>query len=202
LVSKKEDFDENIKTATGGIVSFADDRNEKKTVLDKELKRIIDLFERKKVIVIPKTEVIEKSKPIPEQKESNGYSIIEYVQTKFERPRTYVVYNNCERQSGTSEKEYEGNIHDYNFLKRHEEFGFSIEELEKMITKLEQDVNDGEMIPLERAEVLLCELLKCNFTSSPQKKMHFESVYKVIIIILIIIIYIKCLVLDIKKGRI
>lgn len=178
LISKKEDFDENYKCTPGVNLGPNEIKIDKQYIIEKEIKRVLELFERKKVIVIPKTEVIEKPKT---NSEPNGYSVIEYIQTKFERPRHYIVYSDKERQFLNADKEYEANINDNNFLKRHEEFNLTVEELEKMITILEHDVS-GEMIPLERAEYLLCELFKCNFKDSPQKKQHFESVYKVIII--------------------
>lgn len=143
------------------------------------------MFDKKKVIVIPKTEVIEKPKA---NTDTNGYSLIEYQQTIFQRPRHYIVYSDKERTNTNPDKEYEANINDFNFLKRHEEFNLKIEDLEKIITLLEYDVS-GEMIPQERAEFLLCEHFKCNFKDNPEKKLHFESVYKVNIINFELIIY-------------
>jgi hypothetical protein len=144
--------------------------SDQKEIVEQEIKKIIDLFEKKKVIVIPKSEKIISEKVQPTINENNYTSISNYSQTNFDRPKHYLLYSERNRLE-TSIKDYEASVYDINFLK-HFNF-FSVDELEKIIITLENDVNTGEMIPFERAQYLLRPLF-------PNKEQYFEKVYQVI----------------------
>ena len=163
-VSKKED----ITCIANGINVEKDS----KTVVEYEIKKIIELFDKKKTIVIPRAEDFSK-KPAPTQSsESGNYSTLNlsYKQTEFFRPKHFIVYSEKNRLE-PKEKDYEASISDINFLS-FEKFFISIEQLERIISALENDINKGEMIPPERAKEIIANII-------PDKKDHVDKVYKV-----------------------
>jgi hypothetical protein len=135
-------------------------QNDPKALGDQEIKRILDLFDKKKNIVIPKSENIEKKDNQSGQNGEGKFTINEnYKQTKFERPRHYIVHSQ-KNHLEPKMKDYEANIHDMAFLKF--ENACTLEELEKIITDLENDINKGEMIPTERIKDIISK-----YVSSP-----------------------------------
>jgi hypothetical protein len=148
--------------------------SENREIIEQEIKKIIDLFDKKKIIIIPKSEKIgiEKDKPAINQ---NNYSTnSNYAQTEYTRPNHYLIYSEKNRFE-TVLKEYEATVYDIKFL-QHFNF-FTVDELEKIIMTLENDVNTGEMIPFERVQYLLRPMF-------PSKEQYFEKVYQVIILFL------------------
>ncbi len=175
LISKKEDYENSGKPCQDGFIPPHDEKGEKKALIEKEVKRAIESYEKKKNIVIPKTEVVDKSK----NPEPNGFSKIDYVQTIFDRPRSYIVYSDRERQQDHEEEKYEADISDKNFLERHESMKFSTDDFEEAFTALERDVN-GQIIPEEKAQNVLCEKFGKSETNLEYKE-HFKQIYKVIL---------------------
>jgi hypothetical protein len=123
-----------------------------KALGEQEIKRILDLFDKKKNIVIPKSETLEKKDQAVPSGEGK-FSINEnYKQTQFERPKHYIVYSHRSHLDPKT-KDYEATTHDINFLKY--ENITSIDVLEKIISELENDINKGEMIPTERIKEII-----------------------------------------------
>jgi len=145
-----------------------DKESEVKEITEQEIKKIIDLFEKKKVIVIPKSEKLASEKVTPAINENNYSTNTNYTQTSFERPKHYLIYSEKSRFDAPF-KEYEASVYDVNFLK-HFNF-FTTDELEKIIITLENDVSSGEMIPFERAQYLLRQMFS-------NKEQYFEKVYQ------------------------
>lgn len=163
-VSKKEDII--------GTSSAINGEKESKSVVDYEIKKIIELFDKKKTIVIPRAEDFSKKTAPAQSTESGNYSTLNlsYKQTEFVRPKHYVVYSEKNRLE-PKEKDYEASTSDINFL-TFEKFFISIEQLEKIISALENDINKGEMIPPERAKEIIANII-------PDKKDHIDKIYKV-----------------------
>ena len=140
-----------------------------KEIIEQEIRKIIDLFDKKKVIIIPKSEKLGSEKVHSAINENNYSSITNYAQTKFEQPKHYLLYSEKYRLDHCP-KDYEASVYDINFLKHFNYF--TVDELEKIIITLENDVNTGEMIPLERAQYLLRPMFG-------NKEQYFEKVYQV-----------------------
>jgi hypothetical protein len=162
----KKDDNTPITWSSGN--SF-DPKNENKSIVELEIKKIIDLFDKKKTIIIPKAD---KSAEKPASNGEGKFSTHQtsYKQTEFIRPRNYIVYSERNRLE-PKQKDYEACIHDLNYLKANEYF-ISVEELEKIISVLENDINKGEMIPTERVRELIMSII-------PDKKQHVEKIIKV-----------------------
>lgn len=163
-IFKKED----TAGSTWSQTSAHEAKDEYKSVVEQETKRIIGLLDKKKTIIIPGTEKFQKTSA----PKSNGFSTnaVTHVQRKFQRSNHYIVYSEKNRLR-PRERGYEATMHDLNFLK-FEKFFISIEELEKIITELENDVNQGEMIPAERAKNIIKSIV-------PDRKDHVDKIYKV-----------------------
>ena len=162
-VFKKEDL---ISSTFSLGVSFDD----KKTASEIEIKRIMDLFDKKKTIVIPKVEKLDKNpNAAPTTGEGNFSIDLNYKQKLYERPKHYIIYSqkNILEPQG---KDYEATIHDMNFLKY--ENMITLEELEKIISELENDINKGEMIPQDRIREIILRLI-------PDKKGFVDKIAKV-----------------------
>jgi hypothetical protein len=164
---KKED-----NSALNWVKETAQDgKPDSKSIIESEIKRIFELFDKKKTIIIPKAEKFEKAT----QPSSTGEGkftthTITYKQTEFIRPKHYIVYSEKNRLEPKG-KDYEATVVDLNFLSS-EKFFISTEELEKIISALENDVNKGETIPLERAKEIVVNLI-------PDKKQHVDKICKV-----------------------
>jgi hypothetical protein len=148
--------------------SYLEEKRDPKALGDAEIKRILDLFDKKKNIVIPKSE--EKKETLPGQNGEGKFSINEnYQQTHFEKPKHYIVFSQ-KNQLEPKTKDYEATIHDMNFLK-YENF-ITLEELEKIISDLENDINKGEMIPTERIREIITRTI-------PDNKSQVDKICKV-----------------------
>jgi len=163
-VSKKED----LSCAANGTNGEKD----WKTVVEFEIRKVIELFDKKKTIVIPRAEDFSIKSAPALITESANYSTLNlsYKQTEFVRPKHFIVYSEKNRLE-PKEKDYEASISDINFL-NFEKFFISIDQLEKIISALENDINKGEMIPPERAKEIIANII-------PDKKDHIDKVYKV-----------------------
>lgn len=152
---------------------------EKHTVVEYEIKKIIELFDKKKTIVIPRAEDISKNSNASGNIESGNFSTLNlsYKQTEFIRPNHLIVYSEKNRLE-PKEKDYEASISDLNFL-NFEKYFITVEQLEKIISALENDINKGEMIPAERAREIIANII-------PDKKDHIEKIFKVIHIIIML----------------
>jgi hypothetical protein len=153
-----------------------------KSIIEFEKKRIVELFDKKKTILIPKVEKFEKSaisaqsQPTTENQqkqtgEGNFSTLnLSYKPTEFVRPKHYIVYSEKNRLEPKG-KDYEATLYDLNFLKFENNF-ISVEELEKIISALENDINKGEMIPQERIREIILSVI-------PEKNQYVDKIYKV-----------------------
>jgi tRNA/tmRNA/rRNA uracil-C5-methylase (TrmA/RlmC/RlmD family) len=186
-----DDIYENFKkedntSLTSITISYHDEKKDQKTISDQEIKRIIELFDKKKTIVIPKVEKIDKKENSSIPNGEGKFSIIQnYSQIKFERPKHYIVHSQ-KNILEPNQKDYEATIHDMNFLKY--ENSITLDELEKIITELENDINKGEMIPQDRIKEIIIRII-------PEKKNHIDKIIKVIIFTILFYIII---VFDLK----
>jgi hypothetical protein len=153
-----------------------------------EIKRIVELFDGKNTIIIPKT--IISNSPI----ETNFTVDDNYKQRLYERPKHYIIHSHKNSQD-LRKINYEATIHDRIFLKY--ENNLTLEEVEKVISDLENDVNKGEMIPYDRIKDIIIRSL-------PDKKSQADKLAKVSLILFLInmllVIEYLYIVLDIKTG--
>jgi hypothetical protein len=162
-VFKKEDL---ISSSWSMGNSF----EEKRTPSEIEIKRVMDLFDKKKTIVIPKVEKLNEGGNAASATGEGNFSIdLNYKQRLYERPKHYIVYSqkNVLEPQG---KDYEASIHDMNFLKY--ENTITLDELEKIISELENDINKGEMIPQERIREIILRTI-------PDRKVFVDKISKV-----------------------
>jgi hypothetical protein len=149
---KKED---NLAITPNG-----ENKYDGKSILEQEMKKIIDCFDKKKTIVIP-----------GEKGEGNFTTHnLQYKQTEYIRPKNYIVYSEKNRLEPKG-KDYEISMSDLNFLK-FEHFFISELELEKIISALENDINKGEMIPNDRVKEIISSII-------PDKKQHVDKILRV-----------------------
>ena len=151
-------------------------QDEKKELsnIENELNKILELYDKKKIIIIPNTEKIDnnindsnkekknklQNKNTSDKKEANSkfsYNI-EYSRKEFKRPDHYIIYSEKNRLEN-SKREYEATDTDINFIPQFVENSIKVEDLEKIICLLENDIGTGEQIPPERVK----ELIKENF---------------------------------------
>jgi hypothetical protein len=149
--------------------SLGDVKYEPKSILEAEVKKIIELFDRKKTIVIPNPNGL-ANEPAPSGEGKFTTQAVAYKQTEFIRPRHYIIYSEKNRLEPKG-KDYEATVIDMNFLKYEKEC-LSVEELEKIISALENDINKGEMIPNERIREIILSII-------PEKKQHVDKICKV-----------------------
>jgi hypothetical protein len=155
--------------------SLGEVKYEPKAILEAEVKKIIELFDKKKTIVIPKVEVhnsLVAEKPAAQPSGEGKFTThqVAYKQSEFVRPKHYIVYSEKFRLEPVG-KDYEASVIDLNFLKFEKDF-ISSEELEKIISALENDINKGEMIPNERVKEIILNII-------PDKKQHVDKIIKV-----------------------
>lgn len=141
---------------------------------EQEIKKMLDLFDKKKTIMIPKAEKFEaeaKEGTKNLNNEQGSFSAVAqiYKQKKFIRPPHLIIYSHKNRLQPTA-KEYEATLKDINYLQF--EPNITVEEFEIAIAALENDVGRGELIPLERANEVLLQIF-------PDKKQNFKSIYTV-----------------------
>jgi len=151
-------------------------QDEKKELsnIENELNKILELYDKKKIIIIPNTEKIDnnindsnkekknklQNKNTSDKKEADSkfkYNI-EYSRKEFKRPDHYIIYSEKNRLEN-SKREYEATDTDINFIPQFVENSIKVEDLEKIICLLENDIGTGEQIPPERVK----ELIKENF---------------------------------------
>jgi hypothetical protein len=148
--------------------SYSDGQNEPKSIREAEIKKIIELFDKKKTIIIPK---IEETPVLCSTGEGKFSTLtVSYKQTEYIRPKHYLVYSEKNRLE-PKVKDYEASQVDLNFLK-FENFFISCDELEKIISALENDINKGEMIPSERVKEIVIGII-------PEKKQFVDKVIRV-----------------------
>lgn len=153
--------------------SMGNSFDEKRTASEIEIKRVMDLFDKKKTIIIPKVEKLNEGGNTASASGEGNFSIdLNYKQRLYERPKHYIVYSqkNVLEPQG---KDYEATIHDMNFLKY--ENAITLEELEKIVSELENDINKGEMIPQERIREIILRII-------PDKKGFVDKIAKVSIL--------------------
>ena len=149
--------------------------------IENELNKILELYDKKKIIIIPNVEKIDikrnnndskLKKPNSknsEKKELNNKNNIEYTQKEYKRPNHYIIYSEKERQENLK-RDYEATINDVNFINFEKGF-MKLEELEKVISTLENDIGNGEQIPIERVKNLIINLY-------PKYENHVEKICK------------------------
>jgi hypothetical protein len=172
---KKED----VAALTWIRESGNEGKTDGKLILESEIKRIFELFDKKKTIIIPRAEKFEKkTQPASSGEGKFSTHTIAYKQSEFIKPKHYIVYTEKNRLEPKG-KDYEATVVDLNFLTS-EKFFISTEELEKIISALENDVSKGETIPLERAKEIVVNII-------PDKKQHVDKICKVRLTFIIII---------------
>lgn len=162
--------DENSALNWGKELS-GDTKSETKSIKEAEIKKIIELYDKKRTIIIPKVEEKTPSGQ-PSQSSEGKFSThtVAYKQTEYVRPKNYIVYSEKNRLEPQG-KDYEATTVDMNFL-NFEKFFISVEELEKIISALENDINKGEMIPTERVKEIIQSII-------PDKKQHIDKIIRV-----------------------
>ena len=132
-------------------------------------------LENVKVIYI--NEKNEKSKTAPSANKFD--SGLEYNQNVFIRPEHYLLYSARSRIEN-HKRDYEASRHDANFLNYENNF-MTLEELEIVISTLENDIGHGELIPRERISQLILSIY-------PDKADYVKKLTDVIFIYIISII--------------
>ena len=168
------------------------------TIMESELKKILELYDRKKSIIIPKTEKIykplneknEKSKTAPSANKFD--SGLEYKQNVFIRPEHYLIYSERSRIEN-HKRDYEASRHDANFLNYENNF-MTLEELEIVISTLENDIGHGELIPRERISQLILSIY-------PDKADYVKKLTDVIFIYNISLSYLYIIIVFFDKTR-
>ena len=96
-VSKKEDHINYLSNYSNGH----EEKKESKLVVDFEIKKVIELFDKKKTIVIPHTEDFSKKTNLPTNTniESGSFSTLNlsYKQSEYLRPKHLIVYSEKNR---------------------------------------------------------------------------------------------------------
>lgn len=169
------------------------------TIMESELKKILELYDRKKSIIIPKTEKIDK--PLNEKNDkaktapsaANKFdSGLEYKQKEFVRPEHYIIYSERSRIEN-HKRDYEASRHDANFLNYENNF-MTLEELEIVISTLENDIGHGELIPRERISQLILSIF-------PDKADYVKKLTDVIFIYIISLSYLYIIIVFFDKTR-
>jgi len=148
--------------------SYLEGKSDPKAILEAEVKRIMELFDKKKSIIIPGSEKFDKSSQ-SNTGEGKFTTVAAYKQTEFIRPKNYILYSEKNRID-PKVKDYEATVSDMTFLK-FENNPITVDELEKIISALENDINKGEMIPPERVKEIIISII-------PDKKHSVEKIYK------------------------
>ena len=81
---------------------------------------------------------------------------INYHQREFVRPEHYIIYSEKNRKEN-HKRDYEATKHDVNFLNFERNF-MSLEQLEILISALENDIGSGDQIPEERVKEIIKNL--------------------------------------------
>lgn len=157
------------------VMSKTDDLAEREELknIESEIKRVLQLYDERKRIITPGSGKIEKTttatkndKKIP----NNFASEFEYSQKEFKRPDHYIIYSEKTRKEN-HKRDYEATRHDVTYLNCEKNF-MTLEEFEKVISTLENDIGTGEPIPHERAKAIITNLY-------PDKAQHADGIAKV-----------------------
>ena len=130
-----------------------------------DIKKVLHAFDTKKKIQIPKSlnnisinnnnsknNNFDKN----ERKKNNPQSTHQSFElSEFKRPDSYIIYSSKEREE-LNIKDYEAKSPDFLFLEYHGDF-MKIEELEKIISALENNIGKSEKIPDEMAKKIIEE---------------------------------------------
>ena len=136
-----------------------------KLKVENDIKKVLNAFDNKKKIQIPKSlnnisinnnnsknNNLDKN----ERKKNNQQStFINFELSEFKRPDSYIIYSSKEREQ-LNIKDYEAKSADFLFLEYHGDF-MKIEELEKIISVLENNIGKSEKIPDEMAKKIIEE---------------------------------------------
>ena len=155
-----------------------------------DLKKAIQHFDNKKKIQIPKTlliennnlnnkekndknEKIEKSEKKKQNINNINSDIPVYELKEYKRPDHYIIYTSKERDQPKA-KDYEAKNPDKIFLSFHGEF-MKLEELESIISSLENNIGKGEKIPDEMAKKIIEENFSTYKSKSDLIIKHFND---------------------------
>ena len=134
--------------------------------IETDLKKVLYAFDNKKKIQIPKSLInissnnnnnlknnnLDKN----ERKKNNPQSPYQgFELSEYKRPDSYIIYSSKEREQSNI-KDYEAKSADFLFLEYNHDF-MKIEELEKIISALENSIGKGEKIPDEMAKKIIEE---------------------------------------------
>lgn len=103
----------------------------------KEIKKINDLYEKKRSILIPKTQA----------KKADNTNIAEdhKFNKLFERPDNYIIYGERKRNENIKKfKEYEASAQENDFLKKCE-LPLTLDQYEQIIINLESNISGGNV---------------------------------------------------------
>ena len=134
--------------------------------IESDLKKVLHALKKKKKIQIPKSLINNTSnnnnnlKNINldknERKKNNPQSPYQNFElSEYKRPDSYIIYSSIEREQ-TNMKDYEAKSPDYLFLEYNNDF-MKIEDLERIISALENGIGKGEKIPDEMAKKIIEE---------------------------------------------
>ena len=154
--------------------------------IENDLNKNLELYNKKKIIIIPNAEKIDnynnnnenkenkeknkktQNKNLPDKKDLNFKNDIEYNRKEFKRPDHYIIYSEKNRLEN-SKRDYEGTNIDMNFIVNLVDCSIKFEDLEKIISLLENDIGTGEQIPPERVK----ELIRENY---PQYEIYIDKI--------------------------
>jgi hypothetical protein len=113
---------------------------------------------------------------------------INYHQREFVRPEHYIIYSEKNRKEN-HKRDYEATKHDVNFLNFERNF-MSLEQLEILISALENDIGSGDQIPEERVKEIIKNLYSDLDTQHVNKLTKVYYHFKLYLFIIYICIYI------------
>ena len=128
--------------------------------IESDLKKVLNAFDNKKKIQIPKSLLIQNNNlnnnDKNEKKNNNKKNTgLNFTLSEYKRPDNYIIYSSKERNQ-IKAKDYEAKYPDYLFLEYNGDF-MKIEILEKIISALENSIGRGEKIPDEMAKKIIEE---------------------------------------------
>ena len=113
---------------------------------------------------------------------------INYHQREFVRPEHYIIYSEKNRKEN-HKRDYEATKHDVNFLNFERNF-MSLEQLEILISALENDIGSGDQIPEERVKEIIKNLYSDLDTQHVNKLTKVYYHFKLYLLIIYMYVYI------------
>lgn len=159
----KEERENRINNSSRNSNSLPQDNEE--TYIQREVEKINEIFKLKREILIPS---MNRAKEV-EKTTITEVDISQHKRRKVNIPALYFRSDYTLTRS-IFNSDYEATVEDFVFCKR---IGISVEDLEKIVTHLENLVNSNEMINQEIAS----EVMVNNFNNIDHK--HYGEIFKV-----------------------